>query len=716
MIERLGAGAVDYARFTPKQATPLPPKKSAATMPSFTKDYTATSLVNAYQAFYGINTAKTVSFGASLSKTIQSMRHSMVTCEDKSKNRGGETVGSRVDVSKLINEFHDDLPNIADAVKTNIIIDNSNPQKYIDARTQLKRVPGGIMYDVVLRKPRPIDFIPEKKEDLKIEQEIKIVQDPDIEGEGNTQERSYVLNTKGKLMAVVEDKDDVILTNEGIITKMATDREKDLKIIALQEHLVEKPDPSDPSKTKLVPELKVDYKPFNVEFQPIEKRTPMPSIGEGTEIIIGMEDGRFVPEIIDSINTFIDKINKEEIVLPQFVGNPEAKSTQLAMLAGGFGSRAEYTNASSSAIFHGVKEGTQSTKGIFRTATGLTPMETTFITLHKAGLLDCSKGNLEVGKNLKFYLNKSGVNRGNGDFSVGMYEQMEREGRNSLAIFPNDSMSRMTEATKKMFNVINSGDAAIAMIAKKVPTENVIKKLGIMKIDENNQIIDFDEKPSEIKEGYIGPDGMCLTNTFQFAVSKEAFKALSYIEPKLPSFGPESRDWSKIFIPVLMSLIKYDDANKCINKINEDINKVISDNKNLKDSEKEKFYLKPDTIKPEDIELAKQSLGKQKLFAIPTDEPWSDVGNLHALYQTTMQIAHNDFPLEDFERQHVIDCTNTQTGLVASSKEQKERIEAKYDINGQVMIVPQSKKVDAEIVDKYINDNLISVKQPPQKK
>ena len=35
----------------------------------------------------------------------------------------------------------------------------------------------------------------------------------------------------------------------------------------------------------------------------------MKSIGEGTEIIIGMEEGRFVPETIKSIEDFIAKID-----------------------------------------------------------------------------------------------------------------------------------------------------------------------------------------------------------------------------------------------------------------------------------------------------------------------------------------------------------------------------------------------------------------------
>ena len=58
-------------------------------------------------------------------------------------------------------------------------------------------------------------------------------------------------------------------------------------------------------------------------------------------------------------------------------------------------------------------------------------------------------------------------------------------------------------------------------------------------------------------------------------------------------------------------------------------------------------------------------------------------------------------PLEDFERKHVLDSVNTETGLVASNPEQKQQIEDKYDINGQVMVVPKAKAVSEEIVDKY---------------
>ena len=94
-----------------------------------------------------------------------------------------------------------------------------------------------------------------------------------------------------------------------------------------------------------------------------------------------MEDGRFVGELIKSIEDFSKKVESGQVLLDPFVQKEGADKVQLAMLAGGFGSRAEYTNASSSAIFHGEKGGAQSTKGVFQTATGLTPMETTFITL-----------------------------------------------------------------------------------------------------------------------------------------------------------------------------------------------------------------------------------------------------------------------------------------------------------------------------------------------
>ena len=107
-----------------------------------------------------------------------------------------------------------------------------------------------------------------------------------------------------------------------------------------------------------------------------------------------------------------------------------------------------------------------------------------------------------------------------------------------------------------------------------------------------------------------------------------------------------------------------------------------------------------DSIAPDDatINKAKVILGGQKLVAVPTSEPWADCGTLNQLYQTTMQIVSGAFPLEDFERARACSCVDTQSGLVTSSKEQLARIKDKYNIEGQVMVVPQAKKVTKESV------------------
>jgi Tfp pilus assembly protein PilZ len=489
-------------------------------------------------------------------------------------------------------------------------------------------------------------------------------------GEG-THEQAYVLNTKGKLMAVVEDGQDVLLTNAGKLTKTDTSSGH-LEIIA--------------------DEKKNTYKSFVPAAQAVVERKPMPSIGEGTEIVIGMEKGRFTKEIIASIKEFVRKIETKEIVLPQFVAAPNAKDTQLIMLAGGFGSRAEYTNASSSAIFHDKEGGAQSTKGVFRTATGLTPMETTFVTLHKAGLLDCSKGKIGIDKNIKFYLNE-GQNRGNGEFSADLYASMSRDGRKSAIIFPNDSMSRMTNAVIEANELIGSGKAAIAMVAKKVKAEDCIKNFGIIKYDpETKQILDFAEKPSKEElygkyADFIDKDGMCVTNTFQFAVSDEAFQVLNMLEdlfiPKVdPKTGKvkETRDWSSQYVPIIKTLTQENDY--------EVIKKQLAKSLNNK----------PEAISDSLIANAKALLGNQNIYTIPTTEPWADCGTLNQLYHTTMQIVSGDFPLEDFERAHALECVDTSTGLVASSKSQKERIASKYTIDGQVMVVPQARAVSFEEV------------------
>ena len=80
-----------------------------------------------------------------------------------------------------------------------------------------------------------------------------------------------------------------------------------------------------------------------------------------------------------------------------------------------------------------------------------------------------------------------------------------------------------------------------------------------MKLSADNEILEFAEKPKVIPEGYE-KKGMCLTNTFQFSVSKEAFKALATLEPFFPAGkGKEPKDWSKTYVPILMSLTQKDD-------------------------------------------------------------------------------------------------------------------------------------------------------------
>ena len=142
-----------------------------------------------------------------------------------------------------------------------------------------------------------------------------------------------------------------------------------------------------------------------------------------------------------------------------------------------------------------------------------------------------------------------------------------------------------------------------------------------------------------------------------------------------------------------MSLTQKDD----IEEITKDIAKVVD--------------AKEGSIPVDVVREAKALLGNQKIIAVPTDEPWADCGTLNALYHTTMQIASNDFPLEDFERKHVLDSINTKTGLVASTPEQKAEIESKYIIDGQVMVVPKAEKVNSSVVKEYIDNGLITINE-----
>ena len=625
---------------------------------------------------HNFNLARTISFGASLSEAIKEHTIPMVTC-------GNEKVGEAIDVTGLLFDTQSDRKNEDDVAKSTTKIESRfirNQAKAIGLNPYTNTQDN--LFEMFVRDDKA-KTISDKSNHI---QDVKIVTTPiNKKGQG-TQEQVKVINTKGNkgdnFVAVIQDDKNVLMTNAGTISKK--NQSKGRLVVSAEQAT----QAQEANKTKYEKNI---YKAFETEMNTIQPLVPMPSIGEGSEIIIGMENKRFVNEIKASIQEFVDKVNSGEIVLPQFVAAPNAKDVQLIMLAGGFGSRAEYANAISDKIINGTENGAISTKGVFRTATGFTPMETTLITLHKAGLLDCSKGKLEIGKNIKFYLNQ-GQNRGNGEFSADLYAAMPREGRKYAMMFPNDSMSRMTNAVIEANKKMQTGEAAIAMVAKKVKAQDCIKTFGIMKLAENGEILEFAEKPEKDElygkyADFIDKDSMCLTNTFQFAVSDEAFQVLNMLEdlfiPKIdPKTGKpkETRDWSSQYVPIIKTLTQENDY--------ETIRKQLAISLNNK----------PEAISDSLIAKSKALLGNQKIYAIPTDEPWADCGTLNALYDTTMKIVSGDFKLEDFERARAISCVNTQTGLIASSPEQKAEIEAKYDIDGQVMVAYKAPKITDEQV------------------
>ena len=706
MIQKINLASVDFKNQSREKSVVSSPIKQGGVV-SFTsaQNTSAAKLASAYQALNGIKVASSVNFagGISLNEVFDKFNMEVVTCDDPAAGIKGEMVGSRANVSEIIEELHDSLPKYEDAVKTNIVVSKEDRKEQYEeqfsstgryykyektvpyetiARTQVKNAGEDFLYEMAVRQPKSARKM-RADISLPLKQNIRVLLTPDSKMPEPMKELVYVLNTKGNLMSVVEDNSSsnpidrfILMTDTGKISKKDT-LEGTLVVNARKGDNV--------------------FVPFEAPAQVVRERHPEPSIGKGTEIVIGMEDGRFVPEIIQSIVEFEEKINSGKIVLDTFVAAPDADKTQIAMLAGGFGSRAEYTNASSDGIFHGkdkgkLEHGAQSTKGVFRTPTGLTPMETTFITLHNAGLLDCSKGVFGVGKNVKFYLNKSGVNKGNGGFTIDMYNKMKRAGRENLLILPNDPISRVTNAMVKAKELIDSGEAAMVMIAKEVDP-SLAKDFGIMKLGANNEILQFVEKPKNPSKDLISQEGKCMANTFQFAVSKEAFKALEILSPYFPAGkGKEPRDWSKCLTPILMSLTQNDD----LFVTRKEIASIVNANEG--------------SIPMDKIMFAKKFLGDQKILAVPTDEPWADCGSLNQLYHTTMQIASGDFKLEDFERANVLKCVNTKTGLVATSSELKDKVESKYDIKGQVMATERAEKVDPSIVDYFADAITINPK------
>ena len=678
MIQGVGTSALYFrTQKSGKQEVATSPITNSTVAPFKQASISGDKIALALQARNLVPIAKTVSFSGALFDELHEATSSVSVCKDEKHGQSGENVGSKTNVNDIIVRFSPELKQPDDAIKTTIPI-KSDDKNITDARTQLKKLcDGSILYEVGVRKERPLGTKPKWGETP--EHRLDVVMDPKDEGD----EKAFILNTKGKLMLVLEDGNDVLLTNAGKVKKRDGGR---LEIRG------EKPGR--------------EFKPFIPENVPIiQKQIAEPSIGKGGEIVIGMEDGRFNAEIIDSIKTFQDKVDKGEIVLPQFVAKEGAENIQVAMLAGGFGSRAEYTNASSSGIFHGKQNGAQSTKGVFRTPTGLTPMETTLVSLHMAGILDCSKGNFGIGQNVKFYLNKSGVNKGNGGFSLDMYNKMIKNGDTAEFIFPNDSISRMPLAIAEAAEKMNNGDTAVAMIAKKVPADEAKGTFGIMKLSDDNEIEEFAEKPKVIPEGYADSDDNCLTNTFQFAVSREAFDALSTVEPYFSSAlqGKETRDWSKQLIPTLMVLSKCDTPEE----MRTQLPKVAGEAKNPK------FINFLNGVPDEILMEAKDKLHGQKVTAVPTSESWADVGQAAALYDVTMQIAKGDFEVLPFERRHVLESINPDTGLVAMTPQQKADIEDKYDVKGEVIAVPKAHKVSPKILEKY--GDCITVNEPEQK-
>ena len=197
----------------------------------------------------------------------------------------------------------------------------------------------------------------------------------------------------------------------------------------------------------------------------------------------------------------------------------------------------------------------------------------------------------------------------------------------------------------------------------------------------------------DIPASFIDEDGNCLTNTFQFAVSKEAFEALELIEPYFSSAlkGKETRDWSKQLVPTIIVLSQFETPEE----MRDNLPKIVGEDANPK------YVNFLESIPDEILMQAKEMLHGQKVSAVPTSEAWADVGQAEALYDVTMEIARGNFEVTDFERKHVLDSINPRTGLVAMTPEQKAEIEEGYDIDGEVMVVPRAKAVSPDILNDY---------------
>ena len=635
------------------------------------------------------NLAKSLAFTGNFHQELEDGFRTLTTCDYTDENGNevrGEKVGARVHINTLIHKFSNDLTapgsgetadhvSVNDKVMTEARLKVANTRSVKNAKDMVFQL---LSQDREKGKAGEI-FNRDRNKPLRQELVVKLSHKED--GTTATKEDAYILDTKGNFMAVVEDGDSVLMLDSGSLKK------KDSKQGAL-EIIAHKYDSKTGKENVFTP---FHYQPSilsrevanQARAEKVEKLVAEKGWiknGEGTEIVIGMQDGRFVEELKDSIITFKEKIANGEVELPEFYANPNAKDVRLVMLAGGFGSRAEFTNASSDAIFHDIDDGAQSTKGVFRTATGLTPMETTLISLHLAGMLDLNKIEFEGPKaNIKFYLNKSIVNKGNGGFTLDLVKALNAKfgHKKSSMMFANDAMSRTTDAIISSVDKMANNDSAVVMIAKEVKSQDCIKTFGIMKTNDQGQVLDFAEKPAIIPEGYE-KNGNCMTNAFQFAVTDEAFEIFDRVEPYFSKTddAKETRDWSKQYIPIIKTLSE--ESNYDV--IRAKLAPIFGPNSTPLDDAT--------------ITWAKDKLNGKKIYAVPTSEPWADCGQLNALAYTTSQIASGEFRLEPFEQENVLKCVNLQTGLIASSPAQKREIEDKYHIHGQVMVVPQALQAD----------------------
>ena len=641
------------------------------------------------------NLARSLSFQGNFHQELETAFKRLTTCDYIDENGNairGEDVGEKAHINTLISRFANDLSATGDNISSNHVSVNTD----VMTRASLKVAPTKTIknskdiFFQLLSQDREKGkkgeyFNPDRNKNLRQELVVKLTHNND--GSKATKEDAYVLDTKGNFMAVIEDKNNVIMLDTGRIAKKDSS-EGVLEVIA------RKFDPKTGKENvfeafQQSPKILTRAEAQAARSAKIEKlvnEKGWVKNGKAAEMVIGMQDGRFVDELKDSLITFKEKIDKGEFELPDFYANPNAKDTRLVMLAGGFGSRAEFTNASSDAIFHDIDNGAQSTKGVFRTATGLTPMETTLLSLHLSGMLNLNDIKFDgPDANIKFYLNKSKTNKGNGGFTVDLVKTLNANSgtRKSTMIFANDAMSRTTDAIISTVDKMAQGDAAVVLIAKEVKSQDCIKTFGIMKTDENNQVLDFAEKPASIPEGYE-KNGNCMTNAFQFAVTDEVFEVLDKVEPFFSTTdkNKETRDWSKQFIPIIKTLSE--ETNNDV--IRAKLAPIFGPNATPMDDKT--------------IAWAQEKLNNRKIYATPTSEPWADCGQLNALAYTTSHIASGDFRLEPFEQENVLKCVNLKTGLIASNPKQKEEIEAKYDINGQVMVVPQANTVSQERVGK----------------